>query len=1130
MITILNFRQFRHFRHFRHLPPTSLRPNCLEKAISIALWTIIIWLAGNISMAAGAENHALLIGIGKYKQRTLEGPPFDVAALAGLLIAQYDFPKENIHTLVNEEAVRLRILDEIQLLTRRTRPGDRVFIYFSGHGTSRRDEILALPLPHTTGALVPADFNGDPDQPVEKLLSQLIIGKRDLRPTLERLDQDREVLMVFDTCFSGNTVRAIEAPETANSSRYMRLHSRSVFAAEQDIGNFEENLNPKDPYPYQNIFYISASTENEVAKDIRRDNLHLYPTIDGNPHGVLTDALLRVLAGQRLVDTNNDGQWSQIELYTAVKSEVKRRFKQSPQALPKEGEHADRLYSRPFFVRSAGGMAATSRVPTEPEPGLRIQAANYQLDYSSSYALVVGIDKYHRWPRLEYAAKDAREMAVLLEAQGFQIHLLTDEQATLGNILAELKTIGNSVDRNSRVVFYFAGHGQTEDLPGGRERGYLVPVDADDYDWQRTMLPMDQLNLSIKQFRAKHILMAFDSCYSGLGLTRSIKRHPAQDSAYIQKMMRSRSIQILTAGSRSEQAIEAAGHGLFTDHLLAALSGAADINDDGYITATEIYATLRPSVTQKSYSRQTPQFGYIEGNGDIIFLNTPHKTQSATVLIDTRISGIDVWAGTSEIGHRLPTGRQKLPANAGQTTIIVKKGGRTLYRKNVQLPANRTFPIRIGLKVHKSEPREAFSMLTIANWKIENYSNSIAYDLDHDGREEIITASGKHLYAFKSDGVIVWEKKFKVPITLNLIDDWNLQPAIGLTALDYNKVHLMLLNRHGDKIWQHVRKITRYHRGKPDGGGRIAKLADINLDGQKEVIAIATAQYTLKPRGLIVYDQDADELWRYTIGPSPQNIVIWQKDRGRPDIIIGTYSSGNGNHESQNKTSDMQTYVISLDGYGRTNWIIRTGEYYSGIGVMLADLAGTGSRSLYAHKYTSSFLRQDAGAIYRISRSGNILDQFEINNSILSITAAASAGNRGYLYAADNKGTLFKLNDRLNLLLKKALNTDSPPPEVRLVGVHDYDGDGSTDLLLYSFNRLLNDRNPLAMTRPNSKVFYSNLKFQVISQDFNKLLKSVSIAKEWGKRRGFAVKDFERPEMANYPFMALSDKITVFNY
>jgi len=218
--------------------------------------------------------------------------------------------------------------------------------------------------------------------------------------------------------------------------------------------------------------------------------------------------------------------------------------------------------------------------------------------------------------------------------------------------------------------------------------------------------------------------------------------------------------------SRSEQAIEAAGHGLFTDHLLAALSGAADINSDGYITATEIYATVRPSITQQSYSRQTPQFGYIEGNGDIVFLRNPPPKNRSFILIDTRIAGVDVWAGTSEIGHRLAVGRHRLPANAGLTTIIVKKGGQTLYREQVLLQENQVFPIRIAAGEPAPQHREAFSKLTIANRSVEDYSNSMVYDLDSDGQEEIITASGHRLYAFKADGSTLWMKKFNFPITI----------------------------------------------------------------------------------------------------------------------------------------------------------------------------------------------------------------------------------------------------------------------------------------------------------------------------------------------------------------------------
>ena len=1088
-------------------------------------------------LTAQTENHALLIGIGKYKYTTLEGPPHDVAALKKILTDQYDFKKENIHTLVDQEAIKSRILHEIELLTRRTRPGDRVFIYFSGHGTSRRDELLALPLPHTTGALVPADFSGDLRQSVATLMSQLIIGKRDLRPVLDQLDQDRRVFMVFDTCFSGNTVRAIGDRSTTDSNRYMVLPSKRIMMTRQNTGVSADSEKSEDAYPYRNIFYISAASENEVAKDIRTNNLNVYPTIDGKPHGVLTDALLRVLAGQTPVDADHDGQWSQIELFKSVKAEVQRRFRQTPQVLPREGKKARRLHARTFFARPSGGHTIDSKTMAQKTTPKGLPPATYQPNYSSSHALVVGIDHYRHWSHLEYAVKDAIEMAAVLQAKGFQIYMLTDEQATLKNIHAKLKEIRSTVNGNSRVVFYFAGHGQTEDLPGGGERGYLVPVDADSYDWQGTMLPMDQLNQIIKQIRAKHIFMAFDSCYSGLGLTRSIKLHPRQDAAYLRKMMRSRSVQILTAGSRSEQAIEAAGHGLFTNHLLAALSGTADINSDGYITATEIYATLRPSITKKSHSRQTPQFGYIEGNGDIIFVNSPPKMESATVLLETAVGGVDVWAGTSEIGHRLSAGRHQLRAKAGHTTIIVKKGGRTLFRENALLPANGKFPIRIGSTGNRSRPQEAFTTQTIANRNVDNYSNSIARDLDGDGREEIVTASGRYIYAFRSDGAIVWERKFDFPVTLSLIDDWNSQPAIGLTAVDYNKVHLLLLNGSGKTIWQHIRKITRYHRGKPDGGARMAQLADIDRDGRKEVVAIATAKHALKPRGIIVYDQDARELWRYTIGPNPQNIVVWEKDRGRPDIIIGTFSPGDGNNELHNNTSDLQTYVISVDGYGRTNWVTRVGEYYTGVRVLLADLEGYGRPSLYAHKYTSFRYRADKGAIFKFSRSGSIVDRFETKTSILSIAAVAAASTgsgKQYLYAADNKNNLFKLDHRLNLLQKKSLNSLSKsktkPLEIRLVGVHDYDGDGSADLLLYSFRRLLSDRNPLADAKPDRKVFYSNLKFQIISQDFLKLIKSVSLADEWEKWQGFAVMDLDRPEMAYYPFMALSDKIAVYNY
>ena len=370
-----------------------------------AIWLFGLCLACQWPGSSHAENHALLIGIGSYQQRTLEGPAYDVAALTSMLIRHYGFKRKNLHTLVNQEAGKFRILSEMQRLVQISRPGDRVFIYFSGHGTSRRDELLSLPLPHASGALVPADFKWDSNQSIEAQVSQLIVGKRDLRPILAQLDQDRQVLVVFDTCFSGNTVRGTEDPKLAGVNRYISLETKRIFSAEQDIGDFADNLKPDQPYPYQNTFYISASTENETAKDIRTDLLYLYPTVDGNPHGVLTDSLLRILDVQSPVDTNNDGRWSQIELYQAVRSDVQRRFRQTPQALPKEGENAVHLHDRTFFVRSPGSVISPGEIPVGLKSGIKIRLAEDLSDLRVPVSQIEGVEIVEQGPDLVLVKK-----------------------------------------------------------------------------------------------------------------------------------------------------------------------------------------------------------------------------------------------------------------------------------------------------------------------------------------------------------------------------------------------------------------------------------------------------------------------------------------------------------------------------------------------------------------------------------------------------------------------------------------------------------------------------------------------------------------------------------------------------
>ena len=103
--------------------------------------------------------------------------------------------------------------------------------------------------------------------------------------------------------------------------------------------------------------------------------------------------------------------------------------------------------------------------------------------YDNSYALIIGIDKYKNVQPLNYAVKDAESMeSMLVEYFDFSqdnVRLLLNEEATYVNIRRQFSEISKSAEENDRVLIFFAGHGETLDLPDGGETGYLFPYEGD---------------------------------------------------------------------------------------------------------------------------------------------------------------------------------------------------------------------------------------------------------------------------------------------------------------------------------------------------------------------------------------------------------------------------------------------------------------------------------------------------------------------------------------------------------------------------------------------------------------------------------------------------------------------------
>jgi hypothetical protein len=253
-----------------------------------------------------------------------------------------------------------------------------------------------------------------------------------------------------------------------------------------------------------------------------------------------------------------------------------------------------------------------------PNPPLTFKTI-YTKGYAKSWAVLIGINEYQQWPKLRYAVNDARAVEALVRQLGFdEVVVVLDREATQQRILRILgDELYTKTQDNDRVFIFFAGHGQTQDLPGGGKDGYIIPVDGDLTNYYSTAISMQQLQRLADRIRAKHMFYAMDACFSGLLL--QLRGEALDDPPGELTMVPAR--QVLTAGAEGEKVAEAGGHGLFTKALLNGLAGSADLNRDGRITASELYQYITPQVLEGSRNTQNPVFGRLGfGQGEFVFV------------------------------------------------------------------------------------------------------------------------------------------------------------------------------------------------------------------------------------------------------------------------------------------------------------------------------------------------------------------------------------------------------------------------------------------------------------------------------------------------------------------------------
>lgn len=253
----------------------------------------------------------------------------------------------------------------------------------------------------------------------------------------------------------------------------------------------------------------------------------------------------------------------------------------------------------------------------------------YQPRYRESWALVIGIDQYQHAGPLQHAQNDARAFRDLLVSRfNFppgNVALLLNEEASGHAIRAKMaRFTENGVEAEDRVIVFFAGHGDTRVSRRG-DVGYLVPHDGNPAHLE-TLVRWDELTRIADMIAAKHLLFLMDACYGGLVLTRGLKPGSMR---FATDMLTRYARQALTAGKADETVADGggprAGHSMFTGHLLDALEGRA-AGIDGLLTASNVTSYVYERVGKDMNSAQSPHYGHLDGDGDLIFNPPPEET------------------------------------------------------------------------------------------------------------------------------------------------------------------------------------------------------------------------------------------------------------------------------------------------------------------------------------------------------------------------------------------------------------------------------------------------------------------------------------------------------------------------
>ena len=302
-------------------------------------------------------------------------------------------------------------------------------------------------------------------------------------------------------------------------------------------------------------------------------------------------------------------------------------------------------------------------------------------------AVIVGNRTYadERVPEVAYAHNDAEAFKRFVTGRlGFDADNVIDlRDATKAQLESWFGVRGNArgllwrrVDPSggSDVVVFYSGHG----VPGSGGGGYLLPADSNPDAAELNGYPIDLLYENLGGLRTRSATVYLDACFSGNSPGGTLIR--SASPVYVEANLpgAAAGLTVLTAASGAQMASwdEGSGHGLFTEHLLDGLYGAADADGDGRVTAREAKGHLDRTMThaaRRVFGRE--QDAGLHGDGGAVLSvapaggwgsRPPPPPAAFAVVVDpahARVRLVD-HAEAYRAGMMLPPGSYRVEASA----------------------------------------------------------------------------------------------------------------------------------------------------------------------------------------------------------------------------------------------------------------------------------------------------------------------------------------------------------------------------------------------------------------------------------------------------------------------------------